>query len=457
MKLISFLGVLMKTYFLVLICTIVLMNCSDKQNTEITDPTIDRPTRELLKLNYYTVPESQNKFSIILDNSGFTSGKVIVVTQNDSVSYFFNYKLYLGNYRFYASVNSNYLNQNVDLILELQKANNDTLYKFQINDYNHLYKSEFEITKLGEYTNGCYVYDKSISPDLSKIFYLEISGDLTKSILKCIDLNSYQIITVDDNFRPQTSFYNIAEISAVSSNELIVKTILYNYQAGSDSSDICRYNINNKQFIRIAHTSLNYSEMSSVVNNTILFGKPTGGENSTGIEYNFSTNQVTDITGYYYHFDNRLDNIWQGNSYYDEVSHQFIELPFNSENTYAYFYNRNNGYTITIYHPQVFSFPFYSQLRIYQNSQLLYEDNINKKKQIFFIDGRKNSESKLIVFISFSENQDIQNNGFYEVDLHQNSIKLIHSLNKPVEAFWINSKEFITFEEGGIFKYRISI
>lgn len=446
----------MQKYLLVLITTIVVINCSDKRDIEIISPFAEKPIKELFKLDYFTIPESQNNFSIILDNTPFTSGKVIIATQKDSISYFFNYKLYAGYYRFYASVNSNHLNQNVNLILELQKANNDTLYKFRINNYNHIYKSEFEITKLSDYSNGCYVYDKSISPDLSKLFYLEISSDLSKSILRSVDLNSYQILTVDENFKPKTSFYNIYEISAASSNELIVKTILYNYQAGSDSSDICKYNINNKQFTRIAHASLNYSEMSSFVNNTIMFGKPMGGESSAGIEYNFSTNQVTEITGNYYHFDNRLDNIWQGNSYYDEVSHQFIELPFNSENTYTYYYNRNSGYAITVHHPQGFSYPYYSQLRVHQNSQLLYEDNINKKKQIFFIDGSKNSESKLIVFISFSENDDIQNNGFYEVDIHQNSIKLVHSLYQPVGAFWINSSEFIAFHEDGIFKYRVS-
>ncbi len=60
------------------------------------------------------------------------------------------------------------------------------------------------------------------------------------------------------------------------------------------------------------------------------------------------------------------------------------------------------------------------------------------------------------MFISFSENDDIQNNGFYEVDIHQNSIKLVHSLYQPVGAFWINSNEFIAFQEDGIFKYRVS-
>jgi hypothetical protein len=195
--------------------------------------------------------------------------------------------------------------------------------------------------------------------------------------------------------------------------------------------------------------------MSSVVNNYILFGKPTGGTQSAYVAYNVLNNTQTETPGFYYQFNKRTDNIWYNNGYYDEVTKQFIDLHFNPTEYYVYYYNRNSKFTIAVQWILPIQIPYERKLKLFRNSQLLFEDNLTTKKNIFFIDGTPSSEEKVYVFIRFNELCDKSKEGYYKISIPEQTMKLVHNSHQFGNAYWVNSNEFIVFEFNGIYKYKI--
>ncbi len=444
----------MRKIIVIFLVIIFIFRCSE-QSDSIIPPDNENPIKEINSLDYYFISEAENAFLIVLENHNYIGGEVFLDAKKDSLIGKFENTNIEGYSKTAALVTYPNLSNPIDLQFNLKKSNNDTIYQYSIQNYQHEFVSTFEVSKISDYTEGSFILDKSISPDRSRLFYIEYFSVPQKYILKSIDLNNYQVYTLNENFKPSTSLYGVNEIQAVSSTEIITKTILYNYQPGSDTADVCRYNINNRQFVRVSYMSDNYSSMSSVVNNHILFGKPTGGNQSAYVAYNVLNNSQTETPGYYYLFNKRTDNIWYSNAYYDEVTKQFVELSYDPSEYYVYFYDRNSKFTITSQWVLPITPPYQHKLKLFRNTQLLFEDNLTTKKDIFFIDGAPSSEDKIYVFIRFSDLRDKSKEGYYEINISSNTINLVHNSSQLGSAYWTNQNEFVVFQYDGIYKYKI--
>jgi len=428
----------------------LLLSCSENNISTIT-PLPDNPIKSIPSLNYYILPESENNFTVVLEDSRFISGEVLIDVEKDSLLGTFARTSIQGYIKTASQIIYNNILDSIDLIFNLKMANNDTVFQYSAKNYKHQFVNNFEVSKISDYSANSIILDKTISPDRSKIFFIEYFSVPLNYKLKSIDLRSNTITTIDENFKPESSLYGVTEISAISTTEIIAKTILQNYQAGSDTADLCKYDISSKKFDRIAYISYNYSTMSSVVNNHILFGKPTGSQSAAYIAYNVHNNTFSETSGFFYSFNKRTDNIWQGNAYFEEQLNRFIELPYNSSENHVYFYNRETKFTIINF----MQYPFYSMLKVFRDGQLLYQDNLFVKKDIFFIDGANGSEDNLYVYIRFNSLEDKSKDGYYEINISANTIKLIHTSQQLGSAYWSNQNEFIVFQFDGIYKYKI--
>jgi hypothetical protein len=440
----------MKKVILFLSILNFILGCSEDNISSIS-PSYENPVKQISNLDYYFLSESNTKFTVVLENNNFINGDVLIDAETDSIIGTFNRITIDGYIKTAASITYPDLFKPIGLIFNLRMADNDTVFQFIAPNYQHEFVSGFEISKITDYSPNSIIIDKSVSPDRSTIFYIEYFSYPSKYVLKKMDVNSNVVAIVDENFKPKTSLFGVSEISAVSANELIVKTVLNNYQAGSDTADVCRYDTNNKQFVRISYMSQNYSTMSSVVHNYVLFGKPTGGIQAAYVTYDVVTNTQAETPSYFYAFNKRTDNIWYGNSYFDEPSRLFIELPYNSSENYVYFYNRETKFTITNY----FQYPFYNTLQIFRNHQLLFQDNFNVKKDIFFIDGLSEFEDKIYVYLRFSDFVNKSKDGYYEVNIPKNTMRLVQSTRQLGSSYWTSPSEFVVFQYDGIYKYKI--
>ena len=445
----------MRRIVVIILASILILSC-----TESNDPIIptdkESPIKTITNLDYYFISEAENTFLIVLENYDYIGGVVFIDAEKDSLIGKFENTNIEGYSKTAAVISYQNLSDPIDLRFNLKKTNNDTIYHYAVQNYQHEFVSTFEASKISDYTARSFVLDKSISPDRSRIFYIEYFSDPQNYVLKCIDLNNYQVSVLNENFKPSTnSPYGVYDISAISATEIIAKTKLHNYLPGSDYADVCLYNINNHQFQGIAYMSDNYSTLSSVVNDHILFGKPTGENYSAYIDYNVLTNLKVETPGFYYSFNKRTDNIWYNNSFYDEVTKQFVELPYDPYEYYVYYYDRNTKFTITVQWILPLQPPFEHKLKIFRNTELLFEDTLITKKDIFFIDGAPSSEDKIYVFIRFNELRDKSKEGYYEINISSNSIKLIHNSRQLGSAYWTNQNEFVVFQYDGIYKYKI--
>lgn len=81
-------------------------------------------------------------------------------------------------------------------------ANNDTVFQYSAKNYKHQFVNNFEVSKISDYSANSIILDKTISPDRSKIFFIEYFSVPLNYKLKSIDLRSNTITTIDENFKP---------------------------------------------------------------------------------------------------------------------------------------------------------------------------------------------------------------------------------------------------------------
>jgi hypothetical protein len=437
----------MKKLYIYSFLTLAFISCKEADNPVLPN---NKPIKNVSSLDYFIIPESENKIVLALEsNYSYSTGRVTLDVKPDSTLATFE-RINIDGYLYTAAqITYPFSDKPINLQVQFQLENNDTTYIYKIYNYKHNFVQNFVVTKIADYSPNCQIISKSISPNRTMFFYVEYSSYPDNFTLKGIDLSNNQVRTIDDNFTP-LYYYGVSDISAVSSEELVVKTKLSYYYPGSDTVDVCRYSISTNNFTRISYMSNSYSTFSAVVNNHILFGIPIGDLESGYIDYNLLNNQSSYFPSYNYGYDKRTDNIWYDNAYYDESQQKFIELPFDRNNFSVRSYNRESEFTITIYH----TLTLYNNLKIFRGSQLLFEEALNFKKNIFLIDGLSPSENIVFVFIHFYEGN--SGNGFYEVNISANTIKLVHNLYSCNGLYWINQNEFLALQSDGFYRYSIS-
>ncbi|TVP49598.1 MAG: hypothetical protein EA341_09140 [Mongoliibacter sp.] len=442
----------MKNQFLsALILGITLLSsCEMSQNTDpqiSTEPTVLFPSE---KLNFSSFPQSTNsvKFLIFPKEDLKPFNRLILLNQDSdtlSISSLepasFQRNQSIGEIEYGFEEGKSY-----QLLVE-QVINADSVSIFQLPDYQHTFKADLNISSLATFER---FGEFDLSPDRNYLFVKDFEGN-TQSNHR-IDINNGEILDLDNELGQK--------IRAIDKNNMLYVS------PGTFESDIMLYNVEDKTSVPFGITRGNGGDVSRIADGHVVFSNPVEGENRTLTIVNLQSEERRVIPAFAFGNSLREYVIGQkifGNSILDVESGTLGEelSPFQGTALLQYrpeeelvFYRQGLG-------PEAAEAGFSAKFVVAKKGgQVIFETEEKRHVTYTLPSEVKIVDNKFLVYVAYSAAQDEHRvSGFYQVDLSQGSMELVHAENRlnvqPNALVQLGDKRWLSIFSGEIQIYQL--
>lgn len=338
----------------------------------------------------------------------------------------------------------------IDLLLEVRREQNDTVYQVPILNYKHKYVNNIQSERLISFDDYLYKYD--LSPDGSTFFYsIHPSDGVSDARLYSYNLQTQENTLLEESFKGN-------EIRAISNHEYYYVT-KYNGDKflTSDSALLVRKNsLTNEEKI-ITEVSFNYGRFSRVINDRILVARPYLTEPNC-YHINTTNDDLTEVTFDFFQMrEPRIDHIWLGNSrVLPNTGLQEFDL-FGEQNFNIVAYdNVQEQVQGILYDSEDDDLISFQKLIVYENGNITLEEPEKQRKSMSVVYGKNPAEKPIIIYQQFHDESHGANDGFYWYSVNNPSGQLL--LSEPESkhnSFWIDTNSFINVSINGLDLYTV--
>lgn len=431
----------------ILLCS--LWACEEEEM--LTIPIQSEPIKKDSEIPFRFLVRGEDKLDIRLEEGFIQSAKVFLTDGQDTTE-LAAFKPQLSN-QFFLIANIAYAfpTNEVDLLLELKKDFNDTIYQVPILDYRHQFVTDLQSEKLIEFDN--YLYEYEISPDGSTFFYsIHPSDGFSNAKLYRYNLLTNENTLLDDNFKGST-------IRALSSTEFYYVTKYDGERYFSlDSAMLMRKNLETDEDKEVAVVSFDYGRFSRIINDRMLVVRPFLAEPNC-YHINTTNDGLREVTyNYPMMLESRRDHIWLGNfKVLENTGIQSFEVA--QDNNYSIIaYDESKNLIQGILYDYTLSDdpPYFNKILVYENENLLFQEKAWQRKFVSLVTGDNHGDKPMIVYQQLFNESNGAQDGFYLFSENETNGRLLfsepddHNMN-----FWVDDQTFITVRLEGLYKFTV--
>ncbi|MEM1134880.1 MAG: hypothetical protein AAGI07_03500 [Bacteroidota bacterium] len=447
-------------FYPVIIITFFFLSCEDDSLTTRTVEPFVSPQKVDASVSYKMLVKGDNLLDIRLGASQIAQGKVFITSGSDT-SLLASFTPQLPNYaNLTASIEYDFPSQPIDLLLQIKREQNDTIYNVPLLDYQHRFVDILKEEMLFEFDN--YLQEFDLSPDNGMFFY----SINPSNIASVTSLYSYNIVTgeqklIDDDFKGglirainQDLIYTVSKFKDDRTLQLD-SAALYTYNINSKEYDFVNYVREPGTFSRVVDEQILVSILTPRDNNIDESGSrliSVGSKEFTPIKnsaINLYSSTINSL---------RRDGLWfESRRVLSDASVQtfdFLETSFFSINAY----DNNTGLLQgTNYElADLNGFQYAKQkITVFEGTNQIFEETEGKIKYLYTVMGQNPAKIPYVVYQEFLA-EDGSNDGYYLIDTEEQEIKLIRSNGgiSPID-YWIENRTFISIRHDGLYKYNL--
>lgn len=335
--------------------------------------------------------------------------------------------------------------QAYNLVLE-SVVTRDTVFRYRIGEYIHRYHYAFDYQKLTDFTNRT---DFDLSPSRQTIFFCDYINNIF--VLKKLNLTTDELTVLDDDFD------NGNLIRALSDQEIMYGSKRWNDRyLQEDSLALVKFNLDTQAKELLDFGSQDYGRFSSVVNNHIMLTHPFfNGQEASSAVIDLEDGSKTIISGdYIFPRENTYDQIYLNHSIFDFDTKTFVEpLDLQADAEIMYFDEENDlGLAVNFDYGQEQVAD--TKIQVYRNGNFVFEDDYEQGRSILVPRIIQEEDDKIILFIQYQFDTEFLYDGYYELDLAQQTIRLIQNDGEPFFKydFQLATDELISVRADGIYR-----
>jgi len=422
-----------------------------EEDEVFTNPINPEPIKKDSEIPFRFLVRGDDKLDIRLEEGFIQSAKVFLTSGTDTTQ-LASFKPQLSNQFFLiANIDYTFPANEVDLLLELRKEYNDTIYQVPILDYQHQYVTDLQSEQLIAFDN--YLYEYEISPDGSSFFYsIHPSDGFSNAKLYRYNLLTNENTLLEENFKGST-------IRALSNTEYYYVTKYDGERILSlDSAMLMRKNLETNEEKSVAVVSFDYGRFSRIIDDRMLVVRPYLAEPNC-YHINTSNDGLREVTyNYPMMLESRRDHIWLGNfRVLQNTGIQSFEVAQdNNFSIIAYDEDKNQIQGILYDYALSDDPPYFNKIQVYENDNLLFQEKAWQRKYVSLITGNNHGEKPMIVYQKIFNSSNGTKDGFYLYNQNEPNGRLIYS--EPDEQninFWVDDQTFITVRLEGLYKYSV--
>mgnify|MGYP006180225293 CR=1 FL=1 len=294
------------------------------------------------------------------------------------------------------------------------KVNKDSIFRFQLPDYQHIIKTQMSVKPLAKFDR---LGEFDLSPDREYLFLNDFANNEISTYR--LEINSSQLLKLDDQLGTR--------LRAVDGNRVIYQN------SGVYINDLFLYDIENSSSIPFGQMS-STGRVSRVIDGHLVYSNPIEDGNRTLTVVNLENDERRIIPDFDFGNTNREYIIGQkifGNSIFDiETGTLSEELsPFQGTALLQYIPSEDLVFYIQGLGPEASQQGFSSKFVVGKKDQEPIFESLSEKSVTYYLPSETTlKDNKFLLYLIYMPNQDEHRiSGFYQVDLSNGSIELVHS------------------------------
>ncbi|OEK01246.1 hypothetical protein BFP97_06855 [Roseivirga sp. 4D4] len=438
-----------RPYFLLSILLCLFWACQKQEIEPITEDM--NPVKIDESIPFRLLVKGKDKLDIRLNESDLQqTAKVYITSGQDTTELAVFTPESLNRSLLTINIEHAFPQNEIDLLLEVRREYNDTIYQIPVLNYTHRYVNDIQSERLIEFDDFLYEYD--LSPDGSTFFYsIHPSDGISNARLYSYNLRTRENNLLEENFRA-------SDIRAISNYEYYYVT---KYDGDkfltSDSALLVRKNLLTKEEKRITEVSYSYGRFSRVIDDRILVARPVQTEPAS-YHINTTNDELTEVSFDFFRMrEPRIDHIWLGNSrVLPNSGLQEFDLAGEQDFNIIAYDNVKEQVQGTLYSFEDDDFFSFQKLVVYENGNIILEEPEKQRKSMSVVNGKNPAEKPIIIYQQFHDNSYGANDGFYWFSASNPSGQLL--LSEPESkhnTFWIDDDHYINVTPNGLDLYTV--
>lgn len=438
-----------KPYFLVAILFCFIWSCQKEDIDAITQKTNVAKIDE--SIPFRLLVKGESRLDIHLNESLLQRTATVYITSaKDTTELAASIPQSLDKTTLSINIDHAFPENEIDLLLEVRREQNDTIYQIPILNYKHRYVNDIQSERLIAFDDYLYKYD--LSPDGSTFFYsIHPSDGVSQARLYSYDLQTREKTLLEEDFKG-------TEIRAISNHEYYYVTMYDGDRfLNRDSALLVRKNSLTNEEKVVTEVSANYGRFSRVINDRILVARPVQTEPSS-YHINTTNDDLTEVSFDFFRMrEPRIDHIWLGNSrVLPNSGLQEFDLAVEQDFNIIAYDNVKEQVQGTLYHFEDDDFLSFQKLVVFENGNIILEEPEKQRKSMSVVNGKSPAEKPIIIYQQFHDNSYGANDGFYRYSVDNPSGQLL--LSEPESkhnTFWIDANSFINVSTNGLDLYTV--
>ncbi|MEL7122113.1 MAG: hypothetical protein AAFO07_21880, partial [Bacteroidota bacterium] len=351
-----------KLPFLFILIMFLLAACNQEEDppTPIEGPLV---SEDIAFLQYKFNPLSETELKLSVYNLNWDFSKVSLLSQRDeelaSASFIEERNINEAIIDFPFEENTTY-----DLLIETEEEN-DTVFRYRIEDYQHQFVQSFTYEKLIDFQNPA---DFDFSPSRRILYFSDY--DISTCILKKMDVASGQITIIDEDFDDGTL------IRAISEDEILYKSRNWEGRVlEGDGRFLIRLNIRTGEKQLVEEASYASFEFSRILNGYVLVPNPTFSASTHSLLNLESGARIPLDINQSYPWDRYFNQFYLDGQIFDFDQETFMTPITLPEGMTLEYYEETDPYSLAISTILDTDDNLLSKIQVYKDGILFFEDD----------------------------------------------------------------------------------